>query len=188
MERWIQGWPAGGVNHFLTERFDRQCGRKIHTVTLRALAGEVNSYEDVFKVCRKLRLPYHDMEQLYRRAVFNYLTGVCDDHDKNFSFSMFEDGSWRLSPAYDVTFTVNYKNLFIGDRHNMTIDGGSRIVNRDQLLRLADENDVRNANDIIGCVTDAAKNFEAKAVANNINREYIQLISDFINRQSALLD
>ena len=31
-----------------------------------------------------------------------------------------EDGIWRLSPAYDITFTVNYKNSFIGDRHAMS--------------------------------------------------------------------
>jgi hypothetical protein len=103
----------GGANHFLTERFDRKNGRKIHTATLQSLCGTVTSYEDIFKVCRRLQLPYHDMEQVFRRAVFNYLSGVCDDHDKNFSFMMDEEGTWRLSPAYDVTFTVNFKNRFI---------------------------------------------------------------------------
>ena len=87
---------VGGLNHFLTERFDRKDGRKVHSATLQSLCGAVTSYEDIFKICRRLRLPYHDIEQVFRRAVFNYLSGVCDDHDKNFSYVMDENGTWSL--------------------------------------------------------------------------------------------
>ena len=68
-----------GRNHFLTERFDRKDGAKVHTATLQALNGETVEYEQIMRACRKLRLPYLDMEQVFRRAVFNYLSGVCDD-------------------------------------------------------------------------------------------------------------
>lgn len=175
--------PVSGVNHFLTERFDRKGGMKLHSATLRSLCGEVTSYDEIFRACRMLRLPYHDIEQLFRRAVFNYLAGVTDDHDKNFSFIMSENGSWRLSPAYDVTFTVNYKNRFIGDRHVMSIEESDRLVSRNQLLRLASENDVRNADSIISQVVSVVESFSHKAEELSIDDFYIDLISNFISTQ-----
>ena len=152
-----------GQNHFLTERFDRKRGRKLHTATLRALAGETVSYEQLMRVCRKMRLPYPDMEQVFRRAVFNYLSGVCDDHDKNVSFILSPDGTWRLSPAYDVTFSVNLMNKFIGDRHVMSLSGQDRRVSRADLLRFADQEDIRNASSIVEEIAEAVGSFESLA-------------------------
>ena len=77
------------------------------------------------------------MEQVFRRAIFNYLSGVCDDHDKNTSFILSQDGDWHLAPAYDVTFTVNLMNKFIGDRHVLSLSGENRRVTRDDILRFA---------------------------------------------------
>lgn len=176
-----------GENHFLTERFDRKEGRKLHSVTLQSLCGTVTSYEEIFKVCRKLQLPYHDIEQIFRRAVFNYLSGVCDDHDKNFSFVMDEDGRWRLSPAYDETFTVNFKNRFIGDKHIMTIEECNRDISMNQFVRLADENDVRNAEHIVKEISEVVQSFTDKAIDVKINTIYTELISQFIKSKTDLL-
>lgn len=175
--------PVSGVNHFITERFDRKNGKKQHSATLRSLCGEVTSYDEIFRICRVLRLPYHDIEQLFRRAVFNYLTGVTDDHDKNFSFTMSENGVWRLSPAYDVTFTVNYKNRFIGDRHAMSIEESDRRITRAQLLRLATENDVRNAGETIDEIAGKVMSFEQCAQEAAIDTACRDLISAFIKEQ-----
>lgn len=174
---------VGGVNHFLAERFDRKEGRKIHAATLQALCGEVQSYEQLFKACRSMHLPYHDIDQVFRRTVFNYLACVCDDHDKNVSFLMDQDGTWRLSPAYDVTFTVNFKNLFIADRHIMTIDECDRRISRLQLMRLAEENDVKNAAAIIDQIKDVVMSFNTKAQLNGIDPVYITTISNSIHQQ-----
>lgn len=152
-----------GQNHFLTERFDRKKGKKVHTATLRALNGETVSYEELMRVCRKLRLPYEDMEQVFRRAVFNYLSGVCDDHDKNFSFTLNQDGKWRLAPAYDVTFTANFQNKFIGDRHVLSVSGRNRNVSREDLLLFAGQNDIRNAASIIKEITEGIGAFQSIA-------------------------
>jgi serine/threonine-protein kinase HipA len=173
---------ASGVNHFLTERFDRKFGKKLHSATLRSLCGEVSSYDEIFKACRALHTPYADMDQIFRRAVFNYLSGVTDDHDKNFSFLMDEKGMWRLSPAYDVTFTVNYKNRFIGDRHAMSIEECDRAITRAQLLRLATENDIHGAGNIIKEIEESVKSFPTKA-SSLLPEKYICLISEFIQSQ-----
>ena len=47
----------------------------------------------------------NDVEQMYRRMVFNYLTENKDDHCKNFSFFVDKDDNgwnWHLAPAYDL--------------------------------------------------------------------------------------
>lgn len=178
---------AGGVNHFLTERFDRGNGKKIHAVTLHALNGETTSYEDIFRVCRKLRLPYHDIEQIFRRMVFNYLSCVCDDHDKNTSFTMSEGGIWRLAPAYDETFTVNTVNLFRSDRHAMTIEGLDRRVSRDALLKAAQENDIRNGSAIIREIREAVSSFKSKGLEIGIERPVLDVMEKYIEIQRQAL-
>lgn len=174
---------VSGANHFLTERFDRKHGRKQHSATLRSLCGEITSYDDIFRACRLLRLPYRDMEQLFRRAVFNYLAGVTDDHDKNFSFMMSENGTWKLSPAYDVTFTVNYKNRFIGDRHAMSVEENDRLLTRRQLLRLAMENDIRKPDEIIREISSVLHTYVSKAEEAGIPDFHKDLIWEFIKKQ-----
>ena len=169
-----------GRNHFLTERFDRKDGAKVHTATLQALNGETVEYEQIMRACRKLRLPYLDMEQVFRRAVFNYLSGVCDDHDKNFSFTLTPDGIWRLAPAYDVTFTVNLQNRFIGDRHVMSLSGQNRRVTRDDILRCAEQGDIKNASSILEEIKDAIGLFETIATELGIEKPVRNLILSHI--------
>lgn len=149
-----------GKSHFLTERFDRKNGAKLHTATLQAINGHTGDYESIFAVCRKLSLPYADFEQLFRRAVFDYVCGVCDNHDKNFSFILHPDGKWKLAPAYDLTFSVNVNNPFIYDRHYMTIAGQERNVTRNQLMELGEVNDIRHPGLIIEEICDAAKSLK----------------------------
>lgn len=178
---------AGGVNHFLTQRFDRKGADKIHAATLHALNGETESYEDIFRVCRRLRLPYHDIEQIYRRMVFNYLACVCDDHDRNFSFTMSRNGIWRLSPAYDETFTVNLTNLFKADRHAMMVEGTDRGINKESLLKVAEENDVKNASLIIQQVADSVMSFDALADELHLDKPIADIIYRYISKQTEVL-
>ena len=56
-----------------------------------------------------------DVEQMYRRMLFNYLTDNKDDHCKNFSFYVVRDNDlktwrWRLAPAYDLTLCTEGYN------------------------------------------------------------------------------
>ena len=96
-----------GKYHFLTERYDRSGGKKLHTQTLAAINPDADSYDDMFETCRRLSLPANEQSELYRRMVFNVMAGNVDDHVKNFSFMMGSDGEWHITPAYDVTFSTN---------------------------------------------------------------------------------
>ena len=59
-------------HHFLTQRFDRENGKKIHIQTLAAMNPLADSYEDLFAVCRQLRLPANEIAEQYRRMVSGF--------------------------------------------------------------------------------------------------------------------
>ncbi len=119
----------GGRAHFVTRRFDRtDDGSKLHLQSLAAighfdfdLPGSV-SYEQTLHVMRRLGLPMRDLEQQFRRMVFNIVARNQDDHVKNIAFLMRKDGAWRLSPAFDVTYAYNPQGAWTG-RHQMTVNG-----------------------------------------------------------------
>ena len=64
--------------------------------------------------------------------MFNVLAHNRDDHPKQFSFLMDREGRWRLSPAYDLTFSYGP-----GGEHSMDIAGEGRCVEREHLLSAA---------------------------------------------------
>ena len=76
----------------ITKRFDRVNGNKIHMLSLGALAhisyNEPNacSYELAASYMREMKLPMIDIEQFFRRMVFNCVAVNQDDHVKNISF------------------------------------------------------------------------------------------------------
>mgnify|MGYP002508288985 CR=1 FL=1 len=86
-----------GVKHFMTKRFDRKNGEKIHMQTLAAINPDVDSYEDLFATCRSLKLTETEISQLFRRLVFNVMANNTDDHNKNFSFLL--DRTGRNMPS-----------------------------------------------------------------------------------------
>ena len=128
-----------GLYHFMTKRFDRANGDKIHMQTLAAMGhfdynspGEC-SYETYSWFVRELGLGMAAIEQVYRRMVFADLGKNYDDHVKNFSFLMNRKGEWRISPAYDLCFAYVPGNKWISG-HQMTINGKSREVSDDDLI------------------------------------------------------
>ena len=121
-------YQVDGNNHFMTKRFDRNHGKKIHTQTLAAISPDADSYEQLITVCRKLHLPETDCYEVFRRMVFNVLANNTDDHNKNFSFVMSEDGTWRLSPAYDVTYIFDNGGFLPNEDHCMYISSKSYCI------------------------------------------------------------
>jgi serine/threonine protein kinase HipA of HipAB toxin-antitoxin module len=112
----------------MTKRFDRVDGSKVHMQTLAALAHidyntpRLCSYELAASYMKQIGLGANEVEQFYRRMVFNVLAVNRDDHVKNVSFLMNRDGIWKLSPAYDVTFSYNPTNKWLR-AHQMTVNG-----------------------------------------------------------------
>ena len=166
-----------GVRHFLTRRFDRKDGQKQFMQTLAAVNPDAHSYEELFGTCRELEVPKPEIDELFRRAVFNVLTNNTDDHEKNFSFMMSQNGEWHLAPAYDLTFIIATNGIEPEKRHCMSIGGKFDNISIDDLLRLGRDNSVRNPEEVIDAVMKGTANFEALADANGMDSFHIELIS-----------
>ena len=150
-----------GRAHFLTKRFDRQNGEKIHLQTLCGIAHydycnpRSYSYEQAFNVMRALRLPYSQAQEMYRRMVFNVVIRNQDDHTKNISFLMDRQGKWTLSPAYDMGFAYNPKGGWTA-QHQMSINGKFDDITRQNLLEFAKRNNIKEATEIIDRIAEVS--------------------------------
>lgn len=170
-----------GVTHFLTRRFDRNINEKIHTQTLAAISPASDSYEDIFAVIRRLNLPYADSKQQYLRMVFNVIARNVDDHSKNFSFCMNQEGIWRLSPAYDLTYSVDLAAPAYSNRHSLTINGKNEDINREDLEKVGLNNDIQDYKALIDVVADAVSRFEEYAGQFDVDKSLAASIqADFI--------
>ena len=169
------------ITHFLTKRFDREGNDKVHVQTLAAMDPPSDSYEDIFDVIRRLNLPYEDSKQQYLRMVFNVVTRNVDDHSKNFAFCMDNKGVWRLSPAYDLTYSVDPTEPTYANRHSLTINGKNENITREDLEKIGAENDIQECNSLIDKVSVAVDKFEEYCIELNIDVKLIESIkSDFI--------
>ncbi len=137
--------------HFATLRFDRQDGEKKHVLTASGLTGwdyrkqDNSSYENLFKLCSFLKIPYSQLEEMFKRMVFNVLYGNIDDHLKNHAFIYSrETDSWDLSPAYDVTFALNPLINFKNPRRALSINGKRANISIKDIKKLADDFTIKN--------------------------------------------
>ena len=167
-----------GVTHFLTKRFDRVGNEKLHMQTLAAMDPLAASYEDLFAVIRQLNLKYEDVEQEYLRLVFNVLAKNVDDHTKNFAFLMDKQGVWRLSPAYDLTFSVDLSAPSYMNRHSLTVCGKDDDINLADLLAVAKANDIKNPSLLIERVQNSVLKFEGYASDLGISKGLINQIKE----------
>ncbi len=121
---------------FGVQRFDRLGNRRFHVHTFGNLIHSnfripACDYEDFFKVIRILTRDQQDVAQGFRRMVFNVLAHNRDDHVKNFSFLMNDEGAWRLAPAYDLIHAPGP-----GGEHSMTVLGEGRNPGRGEVFSL----------------------------------------------------
>src|SRR5690606_38355459 len=136
----------GTQAHFMTRRFDRVSGQKIHTATFCGLAHEDRNpagnthYETLFGVARRLGLGQPALDQLVRRMVFNVLARNQDDHSKNHAFLMDANGTWVQSPAYDLIFSFQPNSRWIAQQQ-MRVGGkrdGFTLADLESAARAAD--------------------------------------------------
>lgn len=91
----------------LVRRFDRVGSRRIPFLSAMSLLGlndgDEGTYTDIAETIRMYsNSPTEDLNELWRRVVFNVLIGNLDDHLRNHGFLYDSKGRWRLSPAYDL--------------------------------------------------------------------------------------
>ncbi len=171
-----------GRAHFMTRRFDRDAqGGKIHMQSLCALghydfnaAGEFG-YEQAFSAIQRLNLGHEALREMFRRMVFNVLARNQDDHTRNIAFLMADDGQWRLSPAYDLTWSFNPSGSW-PNRHQMSINGKRDGFVRDDLSALARQFGIKDEKDLIEQIAAAVSDwprFARKAGVQNDQQKAI---------------
>lgn len=173
-------YPVDGNNHFMTKRFDRDGEKKIHIQTLAAIYPDAESYEQLITVCRKLRLPDADCQEVFRRMVFNILANNTDDHNKNFSFVMSEDGSWRLAPAYDITYILDRGGYLPNKEHCMYIRAKLHDITRSDVINFAQDNGIRRPDAIIREVVASLKQFRTIAAKYGVTESWIGRVESTI--------
>lgn len=105
--------------------------------------------------------------------VFNVLANNTDDHNKNFSFVMSEDGTWRLSPAYDVTYIFDNGGFLPNEDHCMYIRAKLRDITRDDVIQFAKDNGIRRPDAIIRDIVNAIKQFRVVATKYGVAEQWI---------------
>lgn len=125
---------------FGIERFDRCNGKRIHMVTVAGLLeldyrAPSLDYKDLIKLTNILTNNV-DSYEMFRRMCFNIFSHNQDDHTKNFSFLYSEENKcWRLSPAYDLTYSTTY----FGE-HTTSVNGKGKNINENDLMQVGIEN------------------------------------------------
>lgn len=168
-------FEENGRAHFMTSRFDRIPGEgKIHTQSWCALTHRdfkettLFSYEQLFETMRILNLPYFQAEELYRRMVFNVIARNCDDHSKNFSFTMNRDGVWRLSPAYDICHAYRPGSEWVSQQ-NLSVNGKRRNITYEDFKSVADNMNIQNSADIVGHIQEVVNKWRQYASRVNVS-------------------
>jgi len=173
----------GSRKHFMTKRFDRVNGNKLHMQSLGAISHiDYNepglcSYEMAALTARRLGLPSSDIEQFFKRMAFNVLAVNQDDHVKNISFLMDRNGIWTLSPAYDVTFACDSGNKWL-QAHQMTINAKKSNILIDDMIACGQNMDIKayKCKKIIDEVRDSVKEWQTIARSVGIREKTLSLI------------
>lgn len=171
-----------GRAHFMTRRFDRDAdGARHHIQTLCAMSHldfrriGTNSYAQLFDTAAQLRLAYPQVEEIFRRMVFNVMGRNCDDHTKNFSFRLRQGAAWELAPGYDMTFAHNPASKWT-HQHLMSVNGRFAGITIDDLLEVAARFGVGTARRVIEQVRAAVDQWEDHAHSAGVEERQVRYI------------
>jgi len=177
-------------HYFMVKRFDRDvhnARRHIHT-----LAGLLNldfrvsivGYKELLKVSSELTGSHKETSQLFRRMLFNIVSGNRDDHSKNFSFMINSQEEWVNSPAYDITY-----NHGMNGEHTMDINGKGKNFSLSDVNALAKLFSIspKAVSSMISDISDSLSCWAKEAQHHSIPKQQITEISKHINTHGKLL-
>ena len=119
--------------YFASKRFDRNGQKRVHMLSLSGLLEVPHDlplldYVSFLQATGFISQSQKEVEKAFRLACFNVLSKNYDDHSKNFAFLYSEEEKrYVLSPAYDLTRTINRKE------HGMSCNGEGLPSEKDLL-------------------------------------------------------
>jgi serine/threonine-protein kinase HipA len=171
-----------GAGYFSTQRFDTKGNTRLHMHTVSGLLHAdfrlpTLDYSDLIALTGVLTKDVREVEKMYRLAVFNVLSHNRDDHSKNFSFLMDKTGEWKLSPAYDLTFSSGPRG-----HQSMLVMGEGQAPSVDHLLQLGAEANLKTAqiHQILERTKHALNQWETLAKNYGVSDTNIKLIKSRI--------
>ena len=177
--------------HFATLRYDRQNGEKQHVLTASGLTGwdfkqpEPSNYENLFKLALDLKVAYKDIQELFKRMVFNIVFANVDDHLKNHSFIYNKDmDGWSLAPAYDITYPLNIDLNFTNVTRALAVNNKRNNIELADVMTIADNYAIKNPKGIIRDVEAVMSKWEEfageleipKRIISGIRQEFKPLL------------
>jgi len=173
-----------GAGYFAIKRFDRDGKQRLH---MHSACGLLHSdfrtpsldYEDLIALTSQLTRDMREVEKMLRLAVFNVLAHNRDDHAKNFTFLMNPKGQWRLSPAYDLTFSSGP-----GGEQSTMVMGEGRSTGIAHLIKLSEAAKIAKPriHEIIAQTQAALAQWPALAKKFGVSSANIKLVSGVIVR------
>ena len=169
--------------YFATRRFDRSGEARLHAHTASGLLHADHrlpslDYETLVALTQRVTRDVREIERLFRLATFNVLAHNRDDHAKNFTYLMSDQGEWRLAPAYDLTFSSGP-----GGEQTTTVANEGRSPTTAHLMRLGEAAGLQTRwiQDVITQSRDAITAWPALAREHNVGAANIRLIGQRLN-------
>ena len=133
---------------------------------------------------RRLNLSQAEVEQLFKRMVFNEVAKNYDDHVKNISFLMNRRGKWSLAPAYDMTFSYNPNSIWTS-QHQMKINGKRDEIKLEDLIACGKNMDISNKRmkEILKQVADVVSKWPKYAEKAELSEKHMEEIKKYHKNQ-----
>ncbi len=166
--------------YFAAKRFDRVGDKRVH---MHSVAGLVHmdfryptlDYDDLLSLTLHLTKHAKEVEKVFRLACFNLFAHNRDDHAKNFSFLMDEKGTWRFSPAYDLTFSYGP-----GGEHSTMYLGEGKNPTSEHLLKLVQKHGIKKGESIIDEVKEVVSRWDMFAKEAGVSSGVVEFVGKII--------
>jgi|SRR6218665_298656 len=158
---------AGRHHTFFTKRFDREKNERIHFASAMTMTGkneelikdEAPSYLDIAEFIQfSGGRVTEDLQQLWRRIVFNMLVSNTDDHLRNHGFLLEKEG-WRLSPAFDINPSIDKDGLAL----NVDMDSNQLDLELAKSVGVHFRLSEKEMDDVVDEVLEAVSGWQKKA-------------------------
>ena len=137
---------SSNASAFGVERFDRVVMNRVvkdavqQRIPLLSLGGLLQAdhrlpsldYETLLLATLRITGDQGEVLKAFERCIFNVLLHNRDDHARNFAFCLNAKGFWKLSPAFDLTYSQGP-----GGEHSTSVAGHGKDITRAHLLQVA---------------------------------------------------
>jgi serine/threonine-protein kinase HipA len=173
------------LGYFAIKRFDRNHNQRIHMHSLSGLGyidirSDHVEYHSLIGVTKDITKNQKFSLQIFKQMVFNIIAGNRDDHAKNFSFLMSDDGVWSLSPAYDINFHEG-----INGHHSIYVNGEGLNITLKDVEAVGEKANLKKSEikHIIDEIADVLSHWEDDAKSQGVPNTMTKNIQGYINKK-----